>query len=216
MKRLEIGARYGLLTVLRLGPPGTQKKKRRWVCRCDCGNEVTRRVSELTGGRAYSCGCVKREHIGPRKTKEGALSGTRSGRTWYMMMERCYNPKDVNYANYGGRGIVVCEEWRQSLRQFCLDMGERPEGMSIDRIDNDGPYSKDNCRWATAAEQRRNTRRTIRVEWEGSLWLLVDLCLELNLSYSMIRARLRAGWPLGKAVSEPVRRTARKSVKIAT
>ena len=125
-------------------------------------------------------------------------------------MERCYNPRAISYPNYGGRGITVCEEWRISLVQFCEDMGVRPDGLTLGRIDNNGPYSKENCRWETVAEQARNRRGNLFVEWGGERVLLVDLCKERGVDYTVVRGRLRMGWLLTDALNLPVRGKVRR------
>lgn len=111
---------------------------------------------------------------------------------WSGMVQRCINPNNAKYADYGGRGIAVCERW-QSFESFYADMGDRPAGMSLDRIDNDGPYSPENCRWATRAQQARNTRRTILVTSDGTTMPLVDLAPVTGLSYSTLKRRYQQG-----------------------
>ncbi len=128
---------------------------------------------------------------------------------WGQMHSRCYNPKHVGFHNYGGRGITVCAEWHD-FETFLEDMSPRPVGKTLDRIDNDGGYSPANCRWATAAEQSRNTRRARNIEVDGRRVGLTQYCEESGLPYRRTLARLRLGWPVERAISEPVHRRVKR------
>lgn len=125
----------------------------RWQCRCDCGGVIAVRGCHLATSHVRSCGCLRREKMAALHTTHGQCF-TPTWQSWAGMLGRCSNPKKKNYY---GRGIIVCEEWR-SFQKFFEDMGERPLGTTLDRIDNDGNYERRNCRWATSKEQRANQR----------------------------------------------------------
>ena len=150
---IPAGTRVGRLTVTLTRRPGEPRVQ----CRCDCGNTTSVPLGEWD--KTQSCGCYRSEITTARNTRHG-MAGTRIYNIWADMVGRCTRPTHARFADYGGRGITVCERWR-SFENFFADMGERPAGRSLDRIDNDAGYSPDNCRWATAQEQRAN-RRDVR------------------------------------------------------
>lgn len=145
------GLRSGRLVAV--NPLGSRGSHKLWLCKCDCGTERVLTASDLRANK--SCGCWRREF----RRKHGQ-SDTPIFNIWKSMRQRCRDPKDKEFKNYGGRGIAVCERWL-SFQNFFDDMGERPPGMSLDRIDNDGNYEPDNCRWATPREQRANQRKSL-------------------------------------------------------
>ena len=127
-----------------------------WRCQCICGSEVSVPACDLKSGHTKSCGCANRESRVSSNTKHG-YNRSPTYVVWSNMLARCSNPKRPDYKNYGGRGILVCDQWK-IFANFLADMGQKPEGLTLDRIDNDGNYEPNNCRWATVSEQRRNQR----------------------------------------------------------
>lgn len=154
------GARFGRLVVLRTAPSRVVGGKVRtyWICQCDCGSAIEVMTQSLIGGNTVSCGCQKALTGGPRTH---LMSKTRTYAAWRAAKQRCGNPSHKNFHNYGGRGITMCQEWRDSFEAFYAHMGDSPPGLELDRINNNGNYEPGNCRWATRQEQIANQR------WHG-------------------------------------------------
>lgn len=162
-----------------------------WNCRCECG--VNRKVAQnsLVRGTSRSCGCLAAELFGDRRRTHG-LSFTPTERIWRGMITRCHNPNATSYERYGGRGIIVCERWRNSVLAFVEDMGLRPSSRhSIDRIDSNGNYEPGNCRWITSGEQRRNRKDVHLLTYCGKTQCLSDWARDLEITRCRLRNLLR-------------------------
>lgn len=200
------GQRFGRLTVIeKCSNKSPSVKGVMWLCRCDCGGSTTTRTSSLRSGRTKSCGCLHKEFLasGKARTTHGMRS-TPEYRTWSLMKDRCYNRKTPGFYKYGGRGITVCKRWRNSFETFYADMGPRPStNHSIDRIDNDGAYSPDNCRWATKKQQARNRRTNLTITFNGETMTSVEWSKRLGGKEMLVSQRIRLGWTEEEAVTIP-------------
>lgn len=182
--------------------------------RCDCGAEKFVRPRSLTSGSTVSCGCHQRESatelcLSRMKHGHARLPGTpqnRLYRLYHTMIQRCSNPNVEKYADYGGRGIVVCDRWRGEggFERFLEDMGKRPPGASIERNDNDGPYSPENCRWASGTEQCNNRRSNRMIAFRGEERTLTQWARQAGINRSTLGDRLARGWSVADALTKPL------------
>jgi len=175
-----------------------------WLCKCTCGNEKFMESSSLLNGGSISCGCARKKRIGDMSRTHG-MSGTYIYKLWKQIKNRCYNEKTPCYKNYGGRGISVCERWLNSFEDFYTDIGERPSpAYSLDRADNNGDYTQENCRWATMGTQCNNRRSNIIITHDGKSLNIKQWSEYACVSYRTFRARLQDhGWGIERALNEP-------------
>lgn len=193
--------RFGRLTVTGQSPRTLLGKGRiYWECECDCGNVTTATTNDLRSGNTTSCGCAKKERFRRLIFRDGRCKSRTYG-IFRAMHSRCESKGHRFYKYYGGRGIKVCAHWsgRDGYQNFLADMGEAPEGLTIERIDVNGDYSLANCRWATMDEQRMNKRNTRRVTWQGQTRSLTEWARIGNKPVSWLRYRLET-LPLATAM----------------
>ncbi len=209
------GKRFGWLTVVRF-----LKEMKRWECRCDCGATTRASASNLLRGHAKSCGCKKGEMIGVAHTTHGATREAadpkmrRLFNIWSGVKARCNNRNNRRYADYGGRGIRVCARWMKSFELFFADVGLPPsERHQLDRFpNNNGDYEPGNIRWASASENGLNKRNTRRLKFRGKSQPLAVWAKLFALSPDLVRARLKNGWSVSRALTTPLRAFSRCKV----
>lgn len=182
-----------------------------WKCLCDCGNYKNVSTKNLRNGRVRSCGCLAKEIFSKSRMASIKIPGltiatTRIYRIWYETKRRCYNLKCIQYNNYGGRGITVCDEWRNNSATFynwAISNGYA-DNLTIDRKDNNGNYCPDNCRWLTQKEQQNNRRNNRLIEFNGETKTISEWGEKYNINYNLIAYRLKIGWTIEKALITPV------------
>lgn len=199
------GRKYGRLLVLRRD--GVMNGRPAWACLCDCGTERRVMAKCLRRGTTLSCGCYNKERIRETHTTHGQTN-SRAYRVWQNMKNRCCDPTNSHYHLYGGRGIKVCQEWMR-FENFYADMGNPPEGMTIDRIDNNGNYCRDNCRWADARVQGNNRRNNVHAVLSGERKTITQWCAVFGVKASTVKNRIRAGQAPEKALTDPIKFVAR-------
>lgn len=200
-----IGLTYGQLTVLSIH--GKRWSDVAFHCRCSCGNHTLAQKHRLLTGRSKSCGCRRASGIGACQPTH-RLSQSRESIVWSSMKARCYNRKNKSFARYGGRGIVVCDRWRDSFENFFADMGRRPSARhSIDRTNNDGPYAPDNCYWGTVVTQANNRRTSHILVLNGISRTVAQWATVIGLPPATLYARVnKLGWSHARALTTPLRR----------
>lgn len=199
----ETGKRYGRLTVVGKHHQDARKEWY-WLCECDCGNKAIVSGNKLRTGNTKSCGCLQEEHRREGFHKTHGKSETPLYIAWLNMRSRCYNPGNIMYSNYGGRGIAVCDEWRQSSEAFMrwAEANGYKDGLSIDRIDVNGNYEPNNCRWVTKKRQYLNRTDSHLITAFGKTQTIKEWADESGINYDTIERRINAyGWSPENAVS---------------
>lgn len=221
-----IGKQFGEWVVLKYN--GYDGKNVTYLCKCSCGTERNVRRNMLLKGVSKSCGCKRGYYVSQSqsgKPKRGHISpfyGTGEGKTrlhiiWDGMKKRCNCPTDKHYKWYGERGITVCKEWSESFQTFkkwALNNGYR-DNLTIDRIDNDGNYCPENCRWVTQKEQCNNTRRNRMISYMGKIQTMTQWSEEIGISVDTLSSRLNLGWSVEKALTTPIRKHKKYEQKTA-
>lgn len=203
-----IGRRFGRLTVR---CPVKHGSTTYWHCDCDCGNSKDVLAGNLRKGSTKSCGCYRKENTIKFNKKTKTIHGSKKTRLyniWHGMRLRCNNPNSPSYKDYGGRGITVCEEWNKSFVNFqCWAYKNGySDKLSLDRIDVNGNYLPQNCRWATAQQQANNTRNNHFIVFNGEKHTLMEWSRVLNINYAALQNRINhLNWTVDKAFSTPLR-----------
>ena len=210
MRLLDIsGKTYGLWTVIERAPSANGCT--RWLCQCACGTRSEVYAAFLVDGRSRSCGCQKPAISRALATTHGGTT-LKEYRVWCWMKDRCSNPENPKYSNYGGRGITVCERWGD-FPSFLEDMGKRPSPEhTIERINNNGNYEPGNCRWATRLEQANNKRNNRGITFQGITMNLSQWARQTGIGVDVISQRLgKLGWTVEDALTVPTRHCDRKT-----
>ena len=203
------GKRFGRYTVIDFDSFKYFKNGSRiayWLCRCDCGTERSVCSSGLTSGKSNSCGCLSKEVASKTHSKYDGGSNNPLYRKWVKMKDRCYNPKNKSYIHYGARGIKICEDWLHSYDSFmkwALNNGYN-KSLSIDRIDNNGNYEPNNCRWVDKKTQAKNKRTNKTVNYNGKDYVISELCEKFGVNYKKFHSRFfKLKWNIEDALFKP-------------
>ena len=199
------GKNFGRLIVLEQCGRNSDKRIL-WLCSCICGNSVVISGKLLSNGDTKSCGCLRKQLM----TKHGH-SRTRVYRTWQNMIQRCLNPLNKSYADYGGRGITICQRWL-TFDNFLEDLGENPTNQTLDRIDNNKGYDKSNCKWSTPKQQSHNRRDNCLVTHNSRTQCLATWAEEVGISRAVIQYRLNRGWCIKRAIEQRPRKYKKKVI----
>ena len=199
-----VGEKYGNLIVIDRHKCNDKFNKPQWLCKCDCGNTTIVKGANLKSGNTKSCGCLKiQASINNGKKIKHGIRNSRIYEIWHNMKARCLNPNNKDFINYGGRGIIVCNEWKNDVKAFydwAMANGYADD-LTIDRIDNTGNYSPDNCRWVSAECQNRNKRNVVLLEYNGITKNLSEWSKETGIGITVLSNRLKRGWSIEDALT---------------
>ena len=172
-----------------------------WLFKCSCGKEKAIKASDVKSGHTKSCGCLQRERIVAKSITHG-MSNTREYDIWVSMKQRCLDKNSYAYKSYGGRGITICKNWIK-FENFFEDMGKKPVGTSIDRIDNSKGYSPENCRWATRTQQNNNTRSNHLLTYKSKTMTMAQWARETGINYGTLICRInKYNWSIKRALNK--------------
>lgn len=203
MRKFEdlTGKKFGKLTVIKYVFTN-KNKKRCWLCKCDCGNEKIIPATLLVQQKVKSCGCLRKNYF----DKKHGLRNSRLYNIWCNMKSRCNNAKNPCYKNYGGRGITICEEWKEFLPFYNWAMANGyKDNLTIDRINNDGNYCPENCRWTTWETQFNNRSDCHYISYNGITKTFTEWCKTIGISREGLKQRFSLGWSIEKALTTKVR-----------
>jgi len=185
------GDKFGRLTIIKEVEPKYKDRKRCFECECECGDIRNYILIDLTRGHTRSCGCIRIKH---------GMCFTSTYTIWVLMRRRCESDYDTEFHNYGGRGVKYTERWKK-FENFLEDMGVRPEGLQIDRIDNDGDYCKENCKWSTPKEQSNNKRNNVHLTYKGEKLNITQWAEKTGINKNTLTNRMKSNWTIEEALT---------------
>ena len=197
-----LGQKFGKLTVIKELDERSKRGMVMWLCQCDCGNYVKHTCNDLRSGKSKSCGCS--QNMGhPTHGK----CDTRIYEIWASMKKRCLNKNCQSYDNYGGRGIIICDEWLkfENFYTWAIENGYN-DNLTLDRVNNNLGYNPNNCRWANRYTQANNKRNNVLITYNGKTQTLPQWCRELNLPYATIWDRVQKGWTDEEILTTPIKK----------
>ena len=197
-----IGEKFGRLSVFKLDCIDKKYYHKHYLCKCECGNIRSVNIYKLNSGHTKSCGCITKDRLRNSPKSKHGMYNTTLYRVWIRMRSRCYNENDKAYQWYGGRGLKVSSEW-DDFRTFYKDMGDEPTKLhTLERIDNNIGYSKENCKWATMSEQGNNRRSNVNITYNGRTQTISTWAKDIGVSHSTMSKRIKR-WALKDALTKP-------------